>query len=429
MNIFTGLCEKFPNLDWKLVGVCGGILLIVVVLFLWYRRTNKVQQASIKKKDSSSENSDSPSLIVVGQKSTTALKRQSIDDVYDNEAYLKIDCSDFCDDSAVRSIYVKNACVKEIYNMYADDLRNPDNPKEDGCMVLGRWIYDETAGQYDVTLETVVLPGDDAVFAEYELNFGGKIKLKMSEKLRKLRRETDLQYDLTCWVHSHPGLGVFFSNSDNNVQMQLKHPVHPKFLTAWVIDILTPEQEMGIFTFKQDETVNSKNEITKIYSLEELYKWALASERRSFDSNDYYDALGQINFHFNECFGIQLSNGAIIDMTFLAAKQNGFVGFVHGYIIERGEKIHCITNAVTNNETAPDNDMLGCFVVASHCSIPSIRKVVAGHLNKIRFVLVYTATDGLLTSIPVINQEISGNDAYYGEHKLEDLKIWTRRRR
>lgn len=76
-------------------------------------------------------------------------------------------------------------------------------------MVLGRWVYDEERDEYYVSLEEIVKPGDDAIFKEYELNFGGKIKLKVAEKLRRLRRETNLQYDMTCWVHSHPGLGVF----------------------------------------------------------------------------------------------------------------------------------------------------------------------------------------------------------------------------
>ena len=159
--------------------------------------------------------------------------------------------------------------------MYAEDLQKPENPKEDGCMVLGRWVYDSESQEYYVSLEQIVLPGDDAVFAEYELNFGGKIKLKVVELLRKLRRETNFQYDLTCWVHSHPGLGVFFSNSDVTVQMQLKHPSHPNFLTAIVVDILTPDMDLGIFTFKRDETINSRNDLKKMYSLREWYEWAI----------------------------------------------------------------------------------------------------------------------------------------------------------
>lgn len=424
------------DIDWKFYIVCGGVALLCLMLIIWYRKVSKKNSAKRKKAiknvaetgtNSSSDNG--PSLVVVGTKSATVLKKQSLDDVYNNESYLKIETSDFCGDSKVRALYIKNSCVKDIYNMYAEDLRNPENPKEDGCMVVGRWVYDEESGKYDVSLEYIILPGDDAVFEEYELNFGGKIKLKMSERLRKLRRETGLQYDLTCWVHSHPGLGVFFSNSDNNVHHQLKHPSHPDFLTALVIDILTPQQDMGIFTFKETEEVNSRNDLMKLYSLEEMYKWALASERRSFDTNDYFDILGNAKTHSDICYGVQLSNSAIIDMTFLTSKPNGFCGFAHGYLLKRGDRTQCIVSVVNGNESAPNSNMLGCFVVASHCSIPSLRKLISRYLRDIHFVLVYTVSDGLLTAIPIVDNDLINNEAYYGEKKLEDLKIWTRRRR
>ncbi len=423
--------SKIAGIDWKLIIVTGSMVLLCIILTIWYWRVNK--KSSPKKvaegTSTSAANDNAPSLVVVGPKSATTLKKQSLDDVYDNESFFKIDTSDFCEDSLVRAIYIKNSCIKEIYNMYAEDLRIPDNPNEDGCMVLGRWVYDEKSEKYDISFEYTVMPGDDAVFAEYELNFGGKIKLKMSEKLRKLRKETGLQYDLTCWVHSHPGLGVFFSNSDNNVHHQLKHPTYPGFLAALVIDILTPKQDLGIFTFKDTESVNSKGDLTKMYSLEELYNWALQSERRSFDSSNYFDALGETKLHQDSCYGIQLSNSAIIDMTFLTSKPNGFIGFAHGYMLKRGERSQCVVSVVNGNESSPNTDMLGCFVMASHCSIPSIRKAVSGYLHDIHFVLVYTASNGLLTAIPVIDRDLSPGDAYYGEHKLENLKIWTRRRR
>lgn len=422
--------EKEFQLNWKIIVVITTLLLLCLILFLWYRMTNKAQQSAPKKNTvDTQETNETPSLIIVGKTNAPTLKKQSLEDVYDNAAYLPISSKDFCADSSVRTIYIKNSCIKDIYNLYANDLRNPDNPKEDGCMVLGRWVQDESTQLYDVSLEYVILPGDDAIFSEYELNFGGKIRLKVSDKLRKLRKETGLQYDLTCWVHSHPGLGVFFSNSDNNVHMQLKHPEHPKFLTALVIDILTPQQETGIFTFKQDGEVNSKNDISKMYSLEEMYKHALDSERRSFEANDYYNVLGSVTNHFDVCYGIHLSNSAIIDMTYMASSPNGFMGFVHGYTIEKGDRIQYITTSVSKSEAIANNERLGCFVVASHCSIPSIRKVVGKYLNDIHFVLVYTASDGQLTSIPVINQDLCASDEYYGEQKLEDLKIWTRRRR
>ena len=420
---------NWKDLDWKVIGLCSGLLLLVLLLLLWFRNANKKETTSLSNSDSIGS-SDASSAIVVRRKTTSILKKQSLEDVIGNDAYLKIDCEEFCDDSAVRRMYIKNTCIKDIYNMYAEDLRDPSRPKEDGCMVLGRWVYDKDNNEYYISLEHIVLPGDDAIFAEYELNFGGKIKLKYKEKLRKLRRETNLQYDLTCWVHSHPGLTVFFSNSDLNVQMQLKDPIHPNFLTAIVIDILTPKQELGIFTFKRDSTVNSKKDLKKMYSLEEMYQWAVESERNSFKPEDHYNALSNSEYRSDQCYGIELSNGAIIDMGMLAAEQNtGLAGMAHGYCQQQGMRTEYVINTVSKNESVPDNDLIGCFIIASHCSIPSIRKAVASYMRVIKFVLVYTTSDGLLTSIPVVNNDICTDDKYYGEQKLEDLKIWTRRKR
>ena len=419
---------KDQSIDKNLIGVGIASAIIIIGLLIWYRiAARKTSSKKISTATSSKE--DPASLIIIGQRNSPTLKKLSMDDVYNNEAYMKIDCADFCSQSAVRAMYVKNTCVKDIYKMYAEDLRNPNNPKEDGCLVIGRWVQDEATKKYDVSLEYIVTPGDDAIFSEYELNFGGKIQLKKANMLKNLRRSTGLQYDLTCWVHSHPGLGVFFSNSDTNVQMQLKNELHPYFLTALVIDILTPEQETGIFTFRPDGTINSKNDLSKMYSLEELYKWALDSERRSFNKDDYYNTLRTTEKRINDCYGIELSNGAIIDMTYMATNPNGFVALMRGYQIPQGEKQECIVTSVTKSDVVSDNKTIGCFVVSAHCSIPSIRKIVAQYLDKISFVLVYTATDGMVTSIPVQNHDLCNNEEYYGEHLLEDLKIWTRRKR
>lgn len=418
-------------IDWKLLGVSISLAsLLVILLYVWFRKANNKNKITSLSKNSSNNTIDSSSAIVVRRKTTSILRKQNLDDVIENNAYLKIDCNDFCNDSAVKMMYIKNTCIKDIYNMYAEDLRNPNNPKEDGCMVLGRWVYNKESGEYDVSLEQIVFPGDDAVFSEYELNFGGKIKLKIREKLRKLRKETDLQYDLTCWVHSHPGLGVFFSNSDSNVQMQLKDPIHPHFLTAIVVDILTPQQELGIFTFKRDSSINSKADLKKMYSLEDLYKWAVESDRNTIKPKDYFNTLAEAKNHSNNCYGIELSNGAIIDMGKLTEEHTtGLVSMVHGFSNQQGLKTMYYIEAVSNTKAVPDYELSGCFIIATHCSIPSIRKAVACHIDKINFVLVYTTIDGLLTTIPIINYEICTEETYYGEQKLEDLKIWTRRKR
>ena len=410
------------------IGVIGLIIIILLAALkiLSKKKKQKNKQVNIQQV---SANNASPS-IVVRRKTTSILKKQSLDDVIGNQAYLKVECTDFCGDSAVRRIYIKNTCIKDIYNMYADDLRNPDNPKEDGCMVLGRWVFDKDRNEYDVSLEEIVRPGDDAVFQEYELNFGGKIKLKVAEKLRKLRRETNLQYDLTCWVHSHPGLGVFFSNSDNSVQMQLKHPSHPKFLTAIVVDILTPQQEFGIFTFKHDSSINSANDLRKMYSLEELHKWAVESDRNTYKSDDYFNILSKAESVYGSIQSIQLSNGAIIDISSISTDTKiGLAGWAHGYINQYNGKNILVVNSVSKEDKSHDDDLLGCMVIGTLCSIPSIKKAISDYLPKIKFVMFYSVKDETITTIPVINMELSMSDKYCTEEKIEDLKIWTRRKR
>lgn len=291
LNDRTGLCETNLNLlerelqeskepsfiekvDWTIVAIVVVVLICIIVLVAILSKKEKRVSPQPRPNLSTRGTEGNTAGIVVRRKTATILKKQSLEDVMNNPAYLQIDAIDFCEESAVRRLYIKNTCIIDLYNLYINDLEDPNNAKENGCMVLGRWVHDTESGEYYVSLEQLVMPGDDAVFKEYELNFGGKIKLNVLEQLRKLRRETNMQYDLTCWVHSHPGLSVFFSNSDLSVQMQLKHPSHPNFLTAIVIDTLTPKEDIGIFTFRRDGNINSKNELAKLYSLKEWYAWA-----------------------------------------------------------------------------------------------------------------------------------------------------------
>ena len=173
-NIKAWICDFFgvgslseilngalPKEYYYLMAAAGiFILVLIIALVVGVRRSRRKKKAS-RKVESVPQNPQAD--IIVRRKTTSILKKQSLEDVLHNPAYLPIDCSEFCDDSAVRRIYLKNTCVKEIYNMYAEDLRNSETPKEDGCMVLGRWVHDEQSDEYYVSLEEIVKPGDDAV--------------------------------------------------------------------------------------------------------------------------------------------------------------------------------------------------------------------------------------------------------------------------
>lgn len=408
------------------------VLLLIVLTIVAVRRkkskgnTSEAVSRTVAPHDAPS---DSPA-IVVRRRTTSILKKQCIDDVIDNPAYMMIDTSDFSNDSAVRKIYIKNTCIKDVYNLYEEDLRDSENPKEDGCMVLGRWVHDEADHTYDISLEEVVFPGDDAIFKEYELNFGGKIKLRIAEKLRKLRRETNLQYDLVCWIHSHPGLGVFFSNSDDSVQMQLKHTQHPNFLIAFVVDILTSDQELGIFTFRKDGSMNSKSDIMKMYSLEEMYKWALQSERSSFTPDNYFNILADAKLKLPACQGVELNNSSIIDVTRIVAEpETGIVGWAVGTTVATKSGQEFVVSGIVRSTEKPGAGVIGCLISMAHVSLPTIQRLISRDSANLSFVTVYSSKLMSLTTIPVSGGELLSDEQFYGDVNIDDLKIWTRRKR
>ena len=425
--------SMLKGIDWKTIAICAIIVLLAAVIYLLFRRKNNMPQQPVIPQNRQGTPAGNEAGIVVRRKTATILKKQSLENVIGNPAYLQIDAADFTFESAVRRIYIKNTCIIDIYNMYADDLQRPENPKEDGCMVLGRWVYDGESQEYYVSLEQIVLPGDDAVFSEYELNFGGKIKLKVVEQLRKLRRETNFQYDLTCWVHSHPGLGVFFSNSDVSVQTQLKHPTHPNFLTAIVVDILTPDMELGVFTFRRDGNINSQNELKRMYSLTEWYEWAIANCEETDEEvpvtkdDDLFDTLKDAQRHVNTCEAIKLNREMIVDMCMSTTGQSkGLIGLVHGQSRQQGTKTACFAERLSNNDSVAGMSLIGCLVADDHRSIPSIKKAVANYLDSVRFVMTFSPADGKLTSIPVVDGDLSTDESLYGEQQLDHLKRWRR---
>jgi len=420
-------------INYAIIGVIVLILLIWVIYAIRRKKGKKGEMKSPRARTPVQQphdyNGDNPD-IVVRRRTTSILKKQCIDDVKGNPDYLQINASDFTQDSAVKNIYIKNTCIKEVYDLYAEDLRNSGNPKEDGCMVLGRWVYDENSHTYDVSMEATVFPGDDAVFKEYELNFGGKIKLRVAEKLRKLRRDTNLQYDLVCWIHSHPGLGVFFSNSDVNVQMQLKHAQHPNFLIAFVIDILTSTQETGIFTFRHDGTMNSRGDLTKLYSLEDMYKWTLERERASFSPDNYYNILGKSKMQMPSCRGIELNNSSIIDLSQRVLEPvTGLVGRAVGTSCDVNGSKEYVVSGIARADERPGAGVIGLLLNVAHISLPTIQRLIAGECGNIAFVMVYSSRQNTVTSIPVINGELIMDEHFYGEETIDDLKIWTRRKR
>lgn len=116
------------------------------------------------------------------------LFKQYLDDVIDNPDYLPIDVSECFDCSTIDKIYVKHDFIDEVYS-YFHQLQNKN--EDGGCLGVGRWVRDSETKQYSISLEEVVLPGDDAAFNENVIEFGVKSKIKCRERLNKESRILD----------------------------------------------------------------------------------------------------------------------------------------------------------------------------------------------------------------------------------------------
>lgn len=415
-----------------IIVVLIGIIAIIAAISVMSRRRKEQDFSSIPKENSEPNKGS----VVPGGQTRKILRKQSLEDVYDNPEYMKIECREFCGDSAVRQIYFKNTCVKALYEMYADDLRNPEKPNEDGCFILGRWVYDEEGQVYYVSLEELVMPGDDAVLKEYELNFGTKIRVKTNALLRKLRKETGMQYDLTCWVHSHPGLGVFFSNADSSVHTQLKDNMHPKFLTAIVVDVLTPTQELGIFTFKHDETINSGADLTKKYSLEDMYRWAVKSiagkathRSATFIPAEHFNMMAKTTERHRLCHGVHLSHSVVVDLNQYVISESGLPEKVLGFVSNDNGKTAYVVTAITTDPTVTATDQVGLLLTDTHRSLPTICRMLKECKDEVAFVLFYSTADDLLTVMPMVDGKLVEDEKYYGETTLENLKQWNTQKR
>jgi hypothetical protein len=105
------------------------------------------------------------------------------------------------------------------------------------------------------------------------------------------------------------------------------------------------------------------------------------------------------------------------------------VGWAHGFKTECKDKNEYVVNSISKEERVVDNELLGCLVAGTLRSIPSIKKAVGESIDRIKFVMFYSERDGVLTTIPVIDKQLMMEEEFYSEETLEDLKIWTRRKR
>jgi hypothetical protein len=422
--------SDFPDTNdssaWKWI-----ILLIVVLAggAAFYIYNQKQKEKESKPKSSSGSESDNI-LIAVAEESdieyTIGLNhvREQI------AAYYRIDMQEVFHDTAIRYIYMSNAAIKKMYDFFKQFMENPERTNETGCYFIGCWEYDsDNNEQYNVSIEDIIEPGDDAVYGEYNLNFGKKIGIKLGTTLTAMGEKTGRQYVHTVWMHSHPGLGLFLSNNDLKVQEQLAYPDYKNRLVAIVIDTNTPNWEMVFFTPKIDGQMNNKEDVLMTHSLDTLYDWSKKNKHslraQNLNEEDFFKLPVQTVKKNISVFFNGKSINDIDDVIY--SNSHGVVGYFDGICVENGDNYSFIIESCLSDNPG---QAIGCLIMDSKSKYEDIIRKYFMLLTNYQFVIIYRSDDELwIKSIDkdVTEKELAKRNPV--SFSLGQMKEWTRRRR
>ena len=410
---------KDVQLDMNTLIIIGAAVLLVLLLIviLVLRKKKKVEVTPLAKND--------PNIIsVVNDESIHYEKglRHVMERV--NE-YLVFDMNMVFADTMINKVYFSSTLIKKLYDFFNGSLESDGRTNETGCFILGCWDYEEgRRDRYDISLETMVEPGDDADFGEYSLNFGKKISINMASVIDNMAQKSKRDYVLTCWMHSHPGLGLFLSNQDLIVQQQLTYSDHRNRLLAIVIDTNTPDFKTGFFTAKADGKMNNKEEVKRWFSFEEIYRQSRELSRNKATMNN---PEADFSAHPDN-FSIALNDNAIDYIGFVAHVINqidnslysgvkGVIGYFYGKTEGRYLQVDCCL-------PYENEEKLGCLVYSDNLT----QSQLANYANDVagcRFFINGTSDDKLV----VWTKNNGGSFVPVGETTLSQMKEWIRRKR
>ncbi len=271
----------------------------------------------------------------------------------------------------VQNVYIQRDCIKKVYRFFYESCVADNKVLETGGYMVGFWEYNlDEPGRFDVSMEDFIEPGDDAIYGEYQLNFGAKIGVRLDKVIRNYKEKTGRNMILTAWFHSHPGMRLFLSNHDLDVQERITNDVHKQKLLAFVIDPNTQDGgksvfSTGIFSYKSNNLMNNNDGNMKEIKWKELYDWALSPVLPDFEGFFRVDmqticSKSQVNvIYFNDQSIIRFS-------LFLDEHINDThtVGFFTGeYFDDKQDKkrIAVIKDFKTNIDKDTKQEIVACF--------------------------------------------------------------------
>ncbi len=405
--------------DKDLLVIIGIAVLLLALLLVFFVMRKK------KKGHDNPKNTNDPSIIsVITDESVKYEKGLQHVKERMNE-YLTFDMDMVFADTTVNKVYLSAALIKKLYDFFNGSLEAGGRTNETGCFILGCWDDEEDRrGRYHISLEQMVEPGDDADFGEYSLNFGKKISINMASVIDNLAQKSKRDYVLTCWMHSHPGLGLFLSNQDLVVQQQLTYSDHRNRLIAIVIDTNTPDFKMGFFTAKADGKMNNKEEVKCWFSFEEIYRQSRELSRNQPSKSMLKDSASS----HPDSFNVALDDSQIDQVGFaphainqidhaLFSGMKGVAGYFYGDTENRCLQVDCCL-------PYENEEKLGCLIFCDGLQEAQLANY-AGDIAGCRFFINGTSDDKLV----IWTKNKQGGFSPVGEATLSKMKEWIRRKR
>lgn len=387
------------------------VLILLVVLVSLSRRKKKV-------KDGAEENQHVMQ-VVEEEKNDYAV---GLDYVHQHpDQYFTVNMEEFSIETAVKKVFFSRDAVKSINSYYKAFLEQPERTNETGCYLIGGWeTVDGNEEQYNISVEEMVIPGDDAVYDEYSLNFGLKIGIKLGSAIRNLCEKTGRDYVHTVWMHSHPGLGLFLSSHDLVVQKQLAYPDAPKRMVAIVIDTNTPNWQMAFFTAKNSGVMNNKEDLLKTISFDVLNEWSrhktVAVQSSATVENSFIVSTEDARDEF--AFSAKTIN-QIDDAVYAEVPEKGYP--LYGEVRTEGA---VKTRVITSCGVSDDNKEIGWLEVDSDIDEAFDAHRCDEKLAKTDFCLVYRSEQECYVVWQNTDRKIR-----FVHTSLKEMKEWTRRKR
>ncbi len=168
--------------------------------------------------------------------------------------YAHLDLTELWPDTAIKELYISNECIKALGKFLKEENLDKAIVEMEGAIpevggfLMGFHQEDKSTGEIKVTMEEFV-----PFVPEYHDVF--KIEIGTATLVQELGDAQDHHpdKDVIGWFHTHPGHGLFLSNSDLSVQRHFPQ----KFQIAMEIDSLTNTLDAAFFTRKMNGTINN----------------------------------------------------------------------------------------------------------------------------------------------------------------------------